>query len=301
MAKSKRGNGVLECWSNEISILQHSNTPIVYFIMSESYWEQRYQTHDMPWEKGTPSPGLVDFLAAHPNLPRGTVAVPGCGTGHDAREFARAGFNTFGFDVAPSAIRLSNERTVAAGLKATFQQLDFLRDKPPQLFDWIFEHTLFCGGWFDSNVYAPYRDISEVENYQLPKAGNEVVLRGQQLFHANCELCHNADGMGKPGQAPPMAGSEWVNAEGVNRLIRIPQVGLNGPLTIKGQEWNLAMAPMGAAYSHEDLAAVLTYIRQAWGNQASAVTPDQVKAVRAALAGHPMSYTVEELKSLPEK
>jgi SAM-dependent methyltransferase len=112
--------------------------------MSESYWEQRYQTHDMPWEKGAPSPGLVDFLAAHPNLPRGTVAVPGCGTGHDAREFARAGFNTFGFDVAPSAIRLSNERTVAAGLKATFQQLDFLRDKPPQLFDWIFEHTLFC-------------------------------------------------------------------------------------------------------------------------------------------------------------
>jgi mono/diheme cytochrome c family protein len=157
------------------------------------------------------------------------------------------------------------------------------------------------GGWFNSNVYAPYRDISEVENYQLPKTGNEVVLRGRQLFHANCELCHNADGMGKPGQAPPMAGSEWVNAEGVNRLIRIPQVGLNGPLTVKGQEWNLAMAPMGAAYSHEDLAAVLTYSRQSWGNQASAVTPDQVKAVRAAVAGHPMSYTVEELKSLPEK
>ena len=60
--------------------------------MSREYWEQRYQTRDMPWEKGAPSPGLVDFLAAHPDLPRGTVCVPGCGTGHDVREFAKAGF-----------------------------------------------------------------------------------------------------------------------------------------------------------------------------------------------------------------
>ena len=49
-------------------------------------WEQRYQTNDMPWEKGAPSPGLVDFLAAHRQLPGETVCVPGCGTGHDARE-----------------------------------------------------------------------------------------------------------------------------------------------------------------------------------------------------------------------
>ena len=39
--------------------------------MSQDYWEARYQTGDMPWEKGAPSPGLVDFLAAHPDLPRG--------------------------------------------------------------------------------------------------------------------------------------------------------------------------------------------------------------------------------------
>ena len=74
--------------------------------MSRDYWEQRYQTGDMPWEKGAPSPGLVDFLAAHPDLKRGTVCVPGCGTGHDVREFAQAGFDAFGFDIAPSAIRI---------------------------------------------------------------------------------------------------------------------------------------------------------------------------------------------------
>ncbi len=107
-------------------------------------WEARYQTNDMPWEKGEASPGLVDFLAAHPELKRGTVFVPGCGTGHDVRVWARAGFTATGYDIAPSAIRLSVERTASAGLSAQFQLGDFLRDEPPQLFDWIFEHTLFC-------------------------------------------------------------------------------------------------------------------------------------------------------------
>ena len=112
--------------------------------MSQDYWEQRYQTNDMPWEKGAPSPGLVDFLAAHSDLPRDTVCVPGCGTGHDVRAWAAAGFTTFGYDLAPSGIRLATEKTTAAGLNANFQLADFLRDKPPQQFDWLFEHTLFC-------------------------------------------------------------------------------------------------------------------------------------------------------------
>src|SRR6266404_5817193 len=112
--------------------------------MSQDYWERRYQSADMPWEKGEPSPGLVDFLAAQPELERGTVCVPGCGTGHDARSWARSGFRAFGYDIAPSAVRLAGERTQAAGLSAQFEVADFLRDEPPFLFDWIFEHTLFC-------------------------------------------------------------------------------------------------------------------------------------------------------------
>jgi len=109
-----------------------------------AYWEERYLTNDMPWEKGEPSPGLVDFLAANSELPRGTVCVPGCGTGHDVRAWAAAGFRVVGYDIAPSAIRLGIERTKAANLSAEFQQRDFLHDQPPFLFDWIFEHTLFC-------------------------------------------------------------------------------------------------------------------------------------------------------------
>ena len=114
--------------------------------MPETDWEGRYQTGDMPWEKGAPSPGLVDFLSTFPK-PSGpeTVAVPGCGTGHDVREWASAGFEAHGFDVAPSAIRLCIEKTKAAGLvNAHYYLADFLSDTPPIKFDWLFEHTLFC-------------------------------------------------------------------------------------------------------------------------------------------------------------
>jgi hypothetical protein len=112
--------------------------------MSREYWESKYQSGEMHWDKGAPSPGLVDFLAAHPELSRGGVCVPGCGTGHDVCAWAQAGFNVLGCDIAPSAIQLAAGKTKAAGLAAKFQLADFLRADPPVLFDWIFEHTLFC-------------------------------------------------------------------------------------------------------------------------------------------------------------
>ncbi|HMP81139.1 MAG TPA: methyltransferase domain-containing protein [Verrucomicrobiota bacterium] len=107
-------------------------------------WESLYQAGDMRWEKGAPSPGLVDFLASHAQLPEQTVCVPGGGTGHDALEWAKAGFRVYGYDIAPSAVRLSAQRAAAAGVPVQFRQADFLRDEPPFPFDWIFEHTLFC-------------------------------------------------------------------------------------------------------------------------------------------------------------
>lgn len=107
-------------------------------------WEQRYQTGDMPWEKGEGSPGLADFLESHPTVSRGSVLVPGCGTGHDVRTWARHGFQATGADLAPSAVRLAEERTREAGIAASFRQLDFLAATPDTTFDWIFEHTLYC-------------------------------------------------------------------------------------------------------------------------------------------------------------
>lgn len=137
----------------------------------ETDWEARYQTRDMPWEKGEPSPGLVDFLAAHPELPRGTVLVPGGGSGHDACAWAAAGFKVTGCDIAPSAVRLSTERASAAGLPAEFILGDFLADAAPGPFDWIFEHTLFCA--IDP---ARREDYVKAVIRRLPPGGNYLAV-----------------------------------------------------------------------------------------------------------------------------
>jgi cyclopropane fatty-acyl-phospholipid synthase-like methyltransferase len=112
--------------------------------MSETNWEQLYQKGDTRWDKGEPSPGLVDFLSANPKLRKGRVLVPGCGKGHDVRAWAKAGFTTTGLDLAPSAIRSARQRAARAGLTAEFQLGNFLEMKASAKFDWIFEHTLFC-------------------------------------------------------------------------------------------------------------------------------------------------------------
>jgi len=98
----------------------------------------------MPWEKGAPSPGLVDFLAAQSRLPGRAVCVPGCGLGHDVRAWTRGGFDATGFDIAPSAIRVASELSHQARIDARFELADFLNDNPSRRFDWVFEHTLFC-------------------------------------------------------------------------------------------------------------------------------------------------------------
>jgi SAM-dependent methyltransferase len=105
-------------------------------------WEERYQSGDTPWEKGTPSPPLLEWLARHEI--RGRVLVPGCGSGHDVRALARAGADPVGIDLAPSAIlqadahpRVGAERYEAANL---FELPGHLIGA----FDWVFEHTCFC-------------------------------------------------------------------------------------------------------------------------------------------------------------
>ena len=112
--------------------------------VTENDWEARYQSGDMPWEKGEPAPGLVDFLSQEKGLAGRRVLVPGCGTGHDVLAWARAGFDVTGADLAPSAIRLATERARSAGLKAAFQLGNFLEDLGGGAFDVVFEHTLYC-------------------------------------------------------------------------------------------------------------------------------------------------------------
>ncbi len=157
------------------------------------------------------------------------------------------------------------------------------------------------GGWFHEEVYTPYNSVAEVANYQPVHEGCDLV-RGSAVFETICGLCHNNDGAGKPGQAPSLVSSEWVLGS-PNRLVRIPLVGLSGPIKVKGEQVFFAsgMAAMGAALSDDDLANVLCYIRQAWGNKAAPVTPEQVKAVRTELGSRSTPITEAELLGLPEK
>ena len=97
----------------------------------------------------------------------------------------------------------------------------------------------------------------------------ELAARGEKVYAANCVACHQATGRGAPPAFPPLAGSKVVNGPEQAQI----DVVLNGrPGT--------AMAAFGKQLSDTDIAAVITYTRQAWGNEASDVQPAEVKARR---------------------
>jgi putative heme-binding domain-containing protein len=96
-----------------------------------------------------------------------------------------------------------------------------------------------------------------------------------------CIACHGPAGAGVPNLGPPLANSEWVTVPPEN-LIGIQLRGLSGPITVAGQEYNFPapMPAMGAGQSDENIASVITFIRNSWGNSAPAVTPEMVAAQR---------------------
>ena len=162
----------------------------------------------------------------------------------------------------------------------------------------------YAGG-FNSHVYEPYKSWKMVDDLQPKGAGDVLFAKGKKTYDAACAACHQATGLGAAGVAPPLAGSEWVLAPGAHRVIRIVQMGLTGPVIVKGAQFNLTMPSMGRdlGLSDEDLAAVVTYIRgnKEWGNNASPVTPEEVHAVREEMKDRATQWTAEELQAIPEK
>jgi mono/diheme cytochrome c family protein len=154
-------------------------------------------------------------------------------------------------------------------------------------------------GWFDAKVYAPYGTADQLANSQPVSEIQVKINVGKKTYESYCGSCHGNDGMGKAGQAPPLAGSEIVVAKGFHRLSYIPLEGLAGQIKIKGQDWNMNMAAMGAALPDADLAAVLTYIRGSWGNKAGDVSADDIHAIRAEIKS-PQQIQGDKLMSMPE-
>jgi mono/diheme cytochrome c family protein len=163
---------------------------------------------------------------------------------------------------------------------------------------WGFVYFDQRSAWCEPMVYAPYHSLSQLETYQPSEGPMAEMLRlGKRKYEDVCGLCHLPDGTGKQGTAPPFVGSEWVQGS-PTRLLRIPLYGLGGPITVKGQQYtfNSSMPAMGVTMSEEELAAVLTYMRQSWGNKAEPVTAAQVKAVKAAVGAHGQPFTPEEVQ-----
>jgi nitrite reductase (NO-forming) len=107
----------------------------------------------------------------------------------------------------------------------------------------------------------------------------ERIEFGERVFTQNCAPCHQVDGRGIPGAFPPLAGSDYLNAD-VSRAIAIVLNGLSGEITVNGTVFNSVMPAVHL--DDEDVANVLTYVYSQWGNRGTAVTPAQVRAVRAA-------------------
>lgn len=101
------------------------------------------------------------------------------------------------------------------------------------------------------------------------------------VYTTYCRTCHQSNGLGDGSRFPPVAESEWVTGD-KTRLIDVILDGLTGPITVKGVSYNEAMPAHGSILNDEQVAEVLTYIRQNFGNNASAITPEEVAAVRKA-------------------
>jgi mono/diheme cytochrome c family protein len=143
--------------------------------------------------------------------------------------------------------------------------------------------------------FAPtiYNEAQKPSSGAVEVAKVDPVAMGKKLFSTPgaCITCHQPNGQGIPGVYPPLAGSEWAQGP-TDRVLRIVLDGLSGPVTVKGTTFNAssmpAFGPSGSAWSDDKIAEVLTYVRQEWGNKAPPITADQVAAVRAQVADHPV-------------
>jgi mono/diheme cytochrome c family protein/glucose/arabinose dehydrogenase len=149
--------------------------------------------------------------------------------------------------------------------------------------------------------------IAEVERPDFAEAkapahldakGKEQFLVGQKIYlrEGHCVTCHQANGKGLDPAFPSLEKSPWVTGDN-ERLIKLVMYGLMGPLEVDGKKYDgqVPMTPFGGMLNDQDMAAVLTFARNSFGNQAAPITAAEVQKVRAANAGRTQVYTPAEL------
>ncbi|WP_242617426.1 PVC-type heme-binding CxxCH protein [Cecembia calidifontis] len=133
----------------------------------------------------------------------------------------------------------------------------------------------------------------------LTGADLELYLMGKEIYNRDgfCVTCHQPDGRGlSASQFPPIVGTPWVLGS-EERLIKLVLKGLLGPMEVLGREYpgQVPMTPYEGMLNDNEIAAVLTYVRNSFGNQAPAIRPEKVKEIRAAVADKKGFYSPAEL------
>ncbi|WP_339926098.1 PVC-type heme-binding CxxCH protein [uncultured Cyclobacterium sp.] len=150
-----------------------------------------------------------------------------------------------------------------------------------------------------SVVFHKAAEEAKASNSRLK--GEELTLfqMGKAIYSREgfCITCHQPDGKGLTASGfPPLAGTKWVNGN-EERFIKIVLNGLMGPIEVLGKDYpgQVPMTPYGGMLNDKEVAAVMTYVRNSFGNEASAISPDKVKAVRAAIKDKTGFYSPTEL------
>jgi mono/diheme cytochrome c family protein len=176
----------------------------------------------------------------------------------------------------------------------------------PLVLLFTFSSLIFFGGTYLNRFSGHFSSEVFDERAKAPTGPAEVVkldpvVYGKKQFDSLCITCHQPTGLGIPGVYPPLAGSEWVNGS-EDRIIRILLNGLKGPITVHGATFGAVPMPVigpgGQGWNDEKIAAVLTYVRQEWGNKAPAVTTEKVTEIRGKV-GTRVEWSAEELLKVP--
>jgi len=168
-----------------------------------------------------------------------------------------------------------------------------------------------AGGPMDEWLRPPYkRAIAHLNGENLVEKKKEIrthlegadkvaFIKGKELFgrEAYCGTCHQEQGQGLAASGyPPLRQSKWVNGS-EERLIKLTLKGIYGPMTVlrRNYKGNVPMTPFEGLMNDEEVAAVLTYVRNTFGNKASVISPEKVKEVRASIADQDGFYLASDL------
>jgi len=157
---------------------------------------------------------------------------------------------------------------------------------------------------FNKRLKKVITDIAKAKNSSNFKKLAKEYPKGAAIFQSVCQTCHGTDGNGVTALAPPLNASDWVQGD-KNRLIPIVLYGLTGPVKVAGKwykspEINGDMPGIGAnkEYTDEDIAQVLSFIRNSWNNKAEKINALDIKNVRKRFRDRQKTFTLEELEQL---